>query len=332
MGRFLKILLMCSLFAFQLVAHAQEPTRLSLDIATTNLQTGQDYEIAIRIDNAPDFWTADLALDYDPSLIYIVGTKSGSPAAVGEIFTSETSVVVQNSVQSNRLVYTASKVGETTPAAGSGVIARFHVYPIAPGRTQITFNRAQLVALSSYDPNAANVSTVSIASTAVLLDLVITGNPVEPPSEATATPLPTETPTPVEGIGVNLTQQPTLVNVTAAPSAGATSVPLAILAVPTENETASPSVILLLAVAIMVIGGVGAIITFFLWRRSRSPAIVLFPPLIWLQEVPGPPPGPPPPRGDLMSILGRLFSSGGGFPILPVSALFSLVSSLFWSG
>jgi hypothetical protein len=267
---FLKILLLCLLLTIQGITYAQEKPVLSLNALTNNLQTGQDYEITIRVDNAPDFWTADLVLNYDPSLIYIVGTKSGSPIKAGEIFPSESSVIVQNSIQNNRLVYVVSKVGETTPAAGSGIIGRFHIYPIAPGKAQITFNRAQLVALSSYDPSAVNVSTVPIASTAVLLDLVISGNSVEAPSEATATPLPTETPTPFGGIGGNITRQPTLVNVTAASPADQTSVPLATLAVPTENETASRSLILILAIVVMVIGGIGSIIVFFLWRRSRS--------------------------------------------------------------
>src|SRR5262249_3747478 len=140
-GRFLKILLVAGVLIIAGVTHAQTQTALSLSIPTTNLQTGQDYEIAICVDNAPDFWTADVALNYDPSLVYVVGTKSGSPITPGELFPSESSIVVQNVVRNKQVSVVVSRVGETTPATGSGIIGKFHIYPIAPGKTQITFSR-----------------------------------------------------------------------------------------------------------------------------------------------------------------------------------------------
>jgi cohesin domain-containing protein len=262
----LAIVMVCFLLAVNLVAHAQEQAVLSLDTNTTSLQTGQEYEITIRIDNAPDFWTTDVALSYDSSLIYIVGTKAGSPIRAGDLFTPDSSVVVENVVQDSQLAYVVSKVGETSPATGNGVIGSFRIYPIASGQTQITFSRVQLVGLTSYDPNAANVGTVPVAAAVVRLDLTINGDPVEPPSEATATPLPTETPTPFAGIGVQVNQQPTVVNVTAAPDV--------IIPSPSVQEipvtAGTPSFPLILAFGIMLVGGIGVVVMFVLWRRSHK--------------------------------------------------------------
>jgi hypothetical protein len=244
-------------------AAAQGQAIVSLNAPTTALQTGQKYEITIMAENGPDFWAADVRVQYDPKLLYVIGTKAGSPVQNSDLFSPSNSVTVQNLIRDNQVFYVLSKVGETQPAKGSGVIGKFQIYPLAPGKTQLTFSKASLVGLTSYDPNASNVQSVTIPVTAVLLDLTITGDPVQPPDEATATPLPTATPTPVSGAGVQIPEQPTQVNVTRAP---VTPTPLSTLEVPTASGGNSSS--LALAVAVMLIGGLG-LVALIIWRRRQ---------------------------------------------------------------
>jgi cohesin domain-containing protein len=253
MPRWVRLLFMF-LFCLSIrYSHAQEsPALLSLTAETTALQTGQEYEVTIRIDGAPDFWLADMEISYDPSLIYVMGTKAGSPVRAGALFEGTGALTVRNIVQGNRVLFTVSKAGEVPSAAGSGVIGVFRIYPLASGTTRLQFARGELRKL-----NAAQDGTDPVAFTPVLLDLSITGSPVEPPNEATATPAPTDTPT-VQPQS-NLPTQPaqaTLVNVTVAP-------------VTPQAAAQNTSPALLIALVVMVVGALGTGLTIFFWARSR---------------------------------------------------------------
>ena len=253
MRSLVRILLLCWL-AVPLVVQAQAQTILRLETASTALQTGQEYEIAIRVDDAPEFWTVDVALGYDPALLYVMGTRAGSPVRAGELYPPENSVTVQNAVQNDQVSFVISKVGETSPANGSGVIGRFRIFPIAPGTTQITFSRANLVGLTSYDANATNVGTVPVEVAPVLLELTITGDPAATPSEATATPAPTDTPTPFAPIAGQVNEQATVENLAQAPGSAQAA------------DTQPPIVPILIGV--MVVSGLVLMGMVVLWRRS----------------------------------------------------------------
>lgn len=250
-----RLLFVCWL-AFPVIVQAQAQTILRLETASTALQTGQEYEIAIHVDDAPDFWTTDIALGYEPALLYVMGTRAGSPVQLGELYPPESSVTVQNAVQNNQVSFVISKVGETSPASGSGVIGRFRIFPIAPGTTQITFSRANLVGLTSYDANATNVGTVPVEAVPVLLELTITGDPVAPPSEATATPSPTDTPTPFAPIAGQVNEQATVENLAQAPVAA--------------PQTDSQPPIVPILIGVMVVSALVLIVLFVLWRRRRA--------------------------------------------------------------
>lgn len=234
-------------------AAAQDQVVVRLDIPNTALQTGQFYDVAIRIENAPQFWALDLTLEYDPDVIYVVGTKSGSPVAAGELFGGVSSIVVQNRVEAGQIRYMVSKVGETAPAEGSGVIGTLRIYPLMAGETRLQFPRLQAVALSSYDPNATNVTTSDINVVPARLELTVTGNPAEPLSEATATPLPTETPQ--QGIALPTlavpTEQPTLENIVFATS---TPTALTMQEVPTAPDNSGIALVAALLIAVGVVG------------------------------------------------------------------------------
>jgi hypothetical protein len=243
-------------------ATAQEQAIISLVAPTAQLQTGQEYEIGIQVDNAPDFWTADFVINYDPAMIYVIGTKAGSPVHLGDMFTIDNSAVVENRVQSNLLTYVVSKVGETLPARGSGIVGTFRIYPLASGTTQLTFNRAILVGLTSYDANATNVDTLVVPSVPALLEVVISGNQVEAPSEVTATPEPSATPTSSVGISAGREQEATAVNITLTPRSTDSIAPAA-------SSDSGSSLPLILAIVVMLIGGIGAIVVLLRLRRSN---------------------------------------------------------------
>ncbi|MBZ0310137.1 MAG: cohesin domain-containing protein, partial [Anaerolineae bacterium] len=101
-------------------AAAQEQTAvLSLTAETTALQTGQDYLVSIRVDNAPAVWSMNLEMEYDPKQLYIMGTRSGSPVSQGSFFSPpDATIVVRNEIRNNHILYTISKLGETEPAQG----------------------------------------------------------------------------------------------------------------------------------------------------------------------------------------------------------------------
>jgi hypothetical protein len=243
---------------------AQEQTFLSLDIPDTNLKTGQEYEVSILLEGAPEVWVLNAEVEYDPSLLYIIGTRSGSPVRQGDFFSPPTStVIVRNAVQGNRLVYTISMLAPADPASGTGIVGTFRIHPLKAGAARLSFSRAEVTGIKvSGEGDQRTASPLPIDFTPVLIDLTITGDPVEPPSEATATPMPTETPVPLTQ-APGFTAEPTLVNVTRDPNATR-----ALEAAEAPVSDTGPSLPLILALTVMVIGGVGLVFVLVFWRRS----------------------------------------------------------------
>jgi hypothetical protein len=251
-----------------LIAHvvplaAQESTFLGLSADEVDLQTGQAYEIRIQLINAPEVWVLSAEIQYDPNVLYVPGTLAGSPVRQGDFFSPpDSTVIVRNAVESGtKIAYTISMLAPAESPSGSGLVGTFRIYPLAPGATRLTFTKAALTAIT-YD-SEGNVETSSVPFTPALIDLNITGDPVDPPDEATATP--TLTPTVTETIVVrpdNTTPEPTLINVTLDPNAMTPSVPVA-----TEASGTSP--LLIIAVVIMAISGIGAVSLIVLGIRRR---------------------------------------------------------------
>jgi hypothetical protein len=243
---------------------AQQPATLSLEIASTDVQTGQYYDVNLRVDGITELWVADFQIHYDPALLYVVGTKAGSPIQQGALFTPGLSVVMRNFVESDTLIYTISQLAPADPISGGGVVGTFRIYPLAPGMTQVLFSRVEVTHITFVETDQGRVGTdpQPIPFTPVLLELNITGSPVPAPSEATATPTPSPTPVPVIPEGV-ATEEPTLVNVTTAPR---TPEPPATLVVPAESSSSSS---LAIAVLITTAAGVGLVVILIVYWRSR---------------------------------------------------------------
>jgi hypothetical protein len=264
---YLVIILSFTAILLPTLLYAQTSTLLSLETATTSLQTGQTYEVNIRLDDAMEVWLADIQISYDPAMIYVMRTRSGSPVSQGALFDPASSAVIRNEVQDGLVFYTTSMLAPAQPVNGSGVIGTLRIYPLAPGQTQLIFSRGQLskAIFEIRDGQRIGIGSEVLPFTPVLLDLSISGQAVKPPSEATATPLPTDTPIPAAA-DIFPTEEPTLVNLTAAPR---TPEPLITVEVPTASNDSRSQLPLILAIIVMMIGAVGTVVTLVLMRRRK---------------------------------------------------------------
>jgi hypothetical protein len=245
---------------------AQEGAFLSLETDTTALQTGQFYEVRIRIDGVTDFWSANIDIAYDSSLIYVIGTRSGSPVQQGQFFSPGPAVIVRDFVKNDHITYTVSLLAPAEPLTGGGIIGTFRIYPLAPGSAPVLFSQADLVKVKYVETDTGTTrEPEEFGFTPVLLDLTITGDPVEPPPEATATPVPTMTPSPgAQSTIVAATVEPTLVNVTAVPRT-----PTLEVTVMPETADQGDNSALTIAIIVLGISGIVLLLLGLVWLRSR---------------------------------------------------------------
>jgi len=195
--RLLLFILLLTLLAFTAQAQETSETLLSLQADTTDVETGQTYTVDILVEDVEELWGVEVFIAYDPQLVYIIGTRSGSPVRTGEFMGSDT-FLARNSVDEDagQLAFAISRLGQVDPLTGSGIIGSFDIYPLQAGETDLRFASANLVKLNfELDENGqrTNVRSEALTFTPVLLPLSITGETVAPPSEATATPMPTAT-------------------------------------------------------------------------------------------------------------------------------------------
>src|SRR5690606_23227664 len=154
-----------------------------------------------RVTGADQVWLLNVEVEYDPALLYIIGTQSGSPVQQGALFNREQSVVVRNNIQRTKLNYTISMLAPADPASCDGIVDVLRSYPLTAGTTTLRFSRAEAVRVqfSGEGDQRTAGEQENLTVTPVLLELTISGDTVQPPSEATATPEPTATPDPRAG-------------------------------------------------------------------------------------------------------------------------------------
>lgn len=257
------VIIFCLLAAVSPI-NAQEGVIISLQSATTDLQTGRFYDVEILIDNVSELWLASLQIAYDPALLYIAGTRAGSPVERGSLF-SDASINIRNQIARGQIYYDVSLLRPAAPITGSGIIGKFRIYPIAPGTTTLIFSRARLIKYDFVDSADGPVGTnpQDLPFLPALMNFTITGNPVDLPDESTATPPPTETSLPELDAPTN-TPEPTLVNITLAPRTP-TPNPSTPQAPPTDDSSS----LLPIALAVMLASGIGLIGLGVIWLRSR---------------------------------------------------------------
>ncbi len=266
------LLLLAWLLWSILPLQAQNNTLLSLQSETLSLQTGQTFAITIQIENIQELWLAGVEIEYDPEMVYIIGTSAGQPITLGDVFVAG-SLTLDNRVTENTLSYAASRVAPQDPFSGSGTLGTFQIFPLQAGTTQLLFRTAQMTKVNFVEQDGRRVgdSTQALPFTPVLLELTITGASVTPPPEFTATPTasPTVDPAllPAEGTAP---VEPTLVNVTAAPRPNATPTPLALLETPTTaTDAGGIPVLVMVAVGLIALALVGLAVLLLI-RRTKQ--------------------------------------------------------------
>lgn len=250
-----------SLCGFRFAA-AQEGAFISLSTETTTLQTGQVYEIQIVVENVVDLWAAELEIGYDPNLLYIIGTRSGQPVQPGALLSDKQVLAPRNRVEQDAIFYTVSLLAPEEPISGTGVLATLRVAPLQAGTTQLVFRQANLAAVTFQGTGESRVAgePQTLAVTPVLLELSAQGETVAPPPEVTATPQPTPTLILPEGTDEATAEvEATLANITRAPADIPTPVP--------AEASGLSSPIVIGAVVVLVITGVGLLALVFVYLR-----------------------------------------------------------------
>lgn len=249
---------------------AQTNTILAIQSDDTALQTGQYYTISVVLQDVSELWQLNAEIEYDSTLIYVVGTVSGSPITPGDFFAGEPTLVIRNGVNSGRIVFTHSLLAPANPKSGSGVVATFQIYPLSAGTTQLRFRAADLTKVNfTVDANGDRdvQDTEGLEILPALVELTISGDTVPIPDEATPTPVPTSTPSAI-GRGSEATEEPTLRNIVLSTPSPA-PLPTLIPELPDHiDNTAIVLPILIIVAGILVIGLV-VVVILFISRRSR---------------------------------------------------------------
>jgi hypothetical protein len=267
------MIILCVAFAWMATSLAQDNQPiLSLDMETTNLQTGQEYFVNLRLSNADNIWLVSVELSYEPEHLFIFGTSSGSPMNQGELFPFDQSIEVFDLVQGASLRYLVSRIAPAEPINEDGLVASFRIYPLQAGTVDISFADAELNrVVFTTDAQGQRIPSApeTIRPAVTVLTLNISGDTVEAPSEATATP--TITPSPDAPNRGGTLQVDATLEVVAIPTVS-----------PTETMENSPSEasptessnqgIFILAIVLVIGAGIGLIALFVFWRRGRNKA------------------------------------------------------------
>ncbi len=250
-----------------LPAQAQATTFLSLNLDATTLQTGEIYTVQVVVENVSNLWIADVEISYDPTQLYVFGTRAGSPVEAGSFLRDNPILAPRNRVNENTVQYTVSLLAPAEPLQGTGVIGTFRIFPLRAGTTQLQFQRAELTGVIFQETSEGRVASdpIDIAFTPVLLDLSLQGEDVPVPPEVTATPRPSPTTIAeaTEEAFASVTPEPTLPNITRVPVT-----PTPAPEVPTVL-TANP--LALVALVVVVITGIGLLVLLVIYlRRYRG--------------------------------------------------------------
>jgi len=263
------LMLVCLLLLFALPTMAQNETIIAVQSDVTAVETGQFYTVSLILRDAVEVWQVNAVLEYDPALLYVVGSVSGQPMSAGDFFAEQPSLMVRNNISTGQITYTHSLLAPAEPMDGSGTVATFTIFPLSAGTAQIRFTTADLtkVIFSDGAGEARDVvGTEDLPVLPALAEFTITGDTVVPPDEATPTPQPTATFVNVRDS--EATEEAELVNVTLAP---ATAEPQAVPTLIPElaDDDAGTLPILPLALGLLVVGGLGIGVVVVMSRREK---------------------------------------------------------------
>lgn len=271
MHRVIALLILCLWAAGAVTAQEDEPLpQVSLRTDETALMTGQFYTVRIDVEGIDRLWLADVEVEYDPAVLFIAGTNSGSPITAGDLMPSASAINIFNRAVDGTLKYTRSMLAPAEPVSGSGTLGTFRIFPLQAGDVQLRFTLADMLYVEfteteagervGNDPERLDVQPV-------LLTLSITGDTVTPPPEQTATPTVTPTDEPAVTAEAEETITPSvtpLVNVTAAP---VTPTPLELIPELDGEDNTGADPIILVGIGLVVLAGLGLLVLFIMGRR-----------------------------------------------------------------
>ena len=122
-----------------LVASANELTVVSLEPPVQQLASGDSFTLQVRIEDVADMLGANVAVEFDPSLVQFQNIL------LGDLFPAGSSSSVYSVDNENgELSYAVTLLGESTPIAGAGVLCEIQGQVLAPGDAHVTIARADL--------------------------------------------------------------------------------------------------------------------------------------------------------------------------------------------
>lgn len=187
----LAFVIVCALSSVSL---AQEtPVAFRLLMETTELHTGQPYTVSLRID-ASDIWAFSAKIEYDPALLYIIGTQTGQPIKPVPALNNADGMTIFNRLQGNQIEFVYSRLSPAQSAHYSDTVATFQIYPLRAGTTLLKVASAEVNRISfklEGDQRMIDTQTsLPMGANELTLTITITGDPVQPPLEVTVTPAP----------------------------------------------------------------------------------------------------------------------------------------------
>jgi hypothetical protein len=262
-----RLLFFMLLVLFTPLVSAQDTIGVTITSPSTTLETGQYYDMGIRLDNANDLWLINVEIQYDPTALYIVGTQSGQPFTQTSLFDLGGSVVIRNEARDNFMRYTLSMIAPAPSTSGSDNVVTFRVYPLKSGETTLEFIVVEAVRIfvegEGETRNVTGQTYLPVAPENITF--TVSGDTVEIPPEATATPLPTPTDLPLVAGGQNNepTARPTFVTeLQVTPDAPQ------LIDVPAEGGTSNTPI--LLGIVLVAFAGIGLGLLLFLNRRGKK--------------------------------------------------------------
>jgi hypothetical protein len=204
----LALLILASLAIASLPAQAQTQTVVSITPATQQIAMGEVTQVTVYVTNVQGLYSIDISLQFDPSVIEIVGSSPNQPVQVIPGSFMDIGYASVNAVDNiqGTVHYAKSLVNANDPKSGSGPLFIMRVQGKRTGTsTLLTFTGANLRQINGALINAT-----------LTPGRVIVG----PQSNTTGTPTPTQTPpTPTVGPTPNVDSTQTPLPPTAAATA-----------------------------------------------------------------------------------------------------------------
>lgn len=229
------------------VVITQDGVVVRLEPATPQVNIGDVFDVAIRIDNATNLAGADVQLLFNPAVLQV---RDADPGAEGTQIQPGDFLVpyfIATNVVSNttgNIQYAVVQLPATSPVSGNGWLATITFQAIAPGTSPLDFTQAILANDLAQPIPATTQSGQVTAGQGPTSTPTHTPVPGQATATFTSTPIPgtpTFTSTPLPGTPT-FTPSPTLIAATSTPTPTSTPLPTPTPTPTATNTPAAPAV------------------------------------------------------------------------------------------